>query len=112
MSKLEKADILEFAVDHLKTTQNQSAALRVALDSNVLCKYRAGYRDAVEQLLQAAADRVDADQLRFLRREGEAAQASLAPSLARIAAPDSPDSLVLEKSPPAVSNEFKPWRAW
>ncbi|KAK3602743.1 hypothetical protein CHS0354_017195 [Potamilus streckersoni] len=49
-SKLEKADILEMTVKHLKTIQRQQMAVAMATDPNVISKYRAGFSDCAGEI--------------------------------------------------------------
>ncbi|KAL3861366.1 hypothetical protein ACJMK2_007402 [Sinanodonta woodiana] len=49
-SKLEKADILEMTVKHLKAIQSQQLAAAMATDPNVISKYRAGFSDCAGEI--------------------------------------------------------------
>ena len=49
-SKLEKADILEMTVKHLRSIQHQQLALAAAADSTVVSKYRAGFSECAQEV--------------------------------------------------------------
>ncbi|XP_013395724.1 transcription factor HES-1 [Lingula anatina] len=49
-SKLEKADILEMTVKHLRTVQRQQMTAAVANDPSVLSKYRAGFNECAGEV--------------------------------------------------------------
>lgn len=49
-SKLEKADILEMTVKHLKMVQRQQMAAAMSTDPNVLSKYRAGFNECAAEI--------------------------------------------------------------
>ena len=49
-SKLEKADILEMTVKHLRSVQRQQLALAAAADSTVVGKYRAGFSECAQEV--------------------------------------------------------------
>ncbi|XP_078697058.1 transcription factor HES-1-B-like isoform X2 [Branchiostoma floridae x Branchiostoma belcheri] len=49
-SKLEKADILEMTVKHLRNLQRQHVAAAVSTDPNVLGQYRAGFNECMTEV--------------------------------------------------------------
>lgn len=49
-SKLEKADILEMTVKHLKMVQRQQMTAAMASDPNVISKYRAGFNECAAEI--------------------------------------------------------------
>lgn len=49
-SKLEKADILEMTVKHLKLVQRQQMAAAMSTDPNVISKYRAGFNECAAEI--------------------------------------------------------------
>ncbi|XP_053378609.1 enhancer of split mgamma protein-like [Mercenaria mercenaria] len=49
-SKLEKADILEMTVKHLKIVQRQQMTAAMATDPNVISKYRAGFNECASEI--------------------------------------------------------------
>ena len=49
-SKLEKADILEMTVKHLRSMQRQQLALAAATDNTVVSKYRAGFQECAQEV--------------------------------------------------------------
>lgn len=49
-SKLEKADILEMTVKHLKMVQRQQMTAAMATDPNVISKYRAGFNECASEI--------------------------------------------------------------
>ncbi|KAL4221750.1 hypothetical protein ACF0H5_020005 [Mactra antiquata] len=49
-SKLEKADILEMTVKHLKMVQRQQMTVAMATDPNVISKYRAGFNECASEI--------------------------------------------------------------
>lgn len=49
-SKLEKADILEMTVKHLKMVQRQQMTSAMATDPNVISKYRAGFNECASEV--------------------------------------------------------------
>ena len=49
-SKLEKADILEMTVNHLRGLQRQQMAMEVTRDPTVLSKYRAGFSECATEV--------------------------------------------------------------
>ncbi|XP_066296278.1 transcription factor HES-1-B-like [Branchiostoma lanceolatum] len=49
-SKLEKADILEMTVKHLRNMQRQHVAAAVSTDPNVLGQYRAGFNECMTEV--------------------------------------------------------------
>ncbi len=49
-SKLEKADILEMTVKHLRSMQRQQLALAAATDNTVVSKYRAGFTECAQEV--------------------------------------------------------------
>ena len=49
-SKLEKADILEMTVKHLKNVQRQQLAMAAAADNTVVGKYRAGFSECAQEV--------------------------------------------------------------
>ncbi|XP_064611375.1 transcription factor HES-1-A-like [Liolophura sinensis] len=51
-SKLEKADILEMTVKHLKSIQQQHMSVAMATDPNVLTKYRAGFNECAGEVMR------------------------------------------------------------
>lgn len=51
-SKLEKADILELTVKHLRALQRQQAAGVMTSDPNVASKYRAGFNECAKEVVR------------------------------------------------------------
>ncbi|XP_076472439.1 uncharacterized protein LOC143301894 [Babylonia areolata] len=51
-SKLEKADILELTVKHLRALQRQQAAGVLSQDSTVVNKYRAGFNECAKEVVR------------------------------------------------------------
>lgn len=51
-SKLEKADILELTVKHLRALQRQQAAGVMTQDPNVVSKYRAGFNECAKEVVR------------------------------------------------------------
>lgn len=51
-SKLEKADILELTVKHLRALQRQQAAGVLAQDPSVVSKYRAGFNECAKEVVR------------------------------------------------------------
>jgi len=51
-SKLEKADILEMTVKHLRNLQRQQMSTALASDPNVVTKYRAGFNECASEVLR------------------------------------------------------------
>lgn len=51
-SKLEKADILELTVKHLRALQRQQAAGAMTSDPNVVSKYRAGFNECAKEVMR------------------------------------------------------------
>lgn len=51
-SKLEKADILELTVKHLRALQRQQAAGVMTSDPNVASKYRAGFNECAKEIVR------------------------------------------------------------
>nr|KAG5710101.1 hypothetical protein BaRGS_030177 [Batillaria attramentaria] len=51
-SKLEKADILELTVKHLRALQRQQAAGVMTSDPNVVSKYRAGFNECAKEVIR------------------------------------------------------------
>ena len=49
-SKLEKADILEMTVKHLKNVQHQQLVMAAAADNTVVGKYRAGFSECAQEV--------------------------------------------------------------
>ncbi|XP_033763699.1 transcription factor HES-1-B-like [Pecten maximus] len=51
-SKLEKADILEMTVKHLRNLQRQQMSTALASDPNVVSKYRAGFKECAGEVVK------------------------------------------------------------
>nr|AMB73113.1 Hes B [Crepidula fornicata] len=51
-SKLEKADILELTVKHLRALQRQQAAGAMSQDTTVVSKYRAGFNECAKEVVR------------------------------------------------------------
>lgn len=51
-SKLEKADILELTVKHLRALQRQQAAGAMTSDPSVVSKYRAGFNECAKEVIR------------------------------------------------------------